>query len=353
MSTRRPFLLPLVPLYAAGLALKRQATRWGLLGQKYLDNPVISVGSLSAGGAGKTPVVLMLAAMLEKGGFAVRILTRGYRRLSKGVERVDPQGDPGWYGDEPVMLAQRVGSGGEVFVGADRQEAGLLAEKGDASGRTIVHLLDDGFQHERLARDIDVVLLTQQDLEDKLLPAGDLREPLNALRYADVIVLREEELGATRKFLTELTRDISQKPSIWVIRRRLMLTGGREFPKRPLAFSGIARPDGFVAMLKAERCNPVATVMYGDHHGYTDKDISRLVKIAGTSGAKGFVTTEKDAVKLSPAMRERLETVGPLVILRLRLELLDEKAKMTEIIARVGRMDRRIDWRTARRGRRI
>ncbi len=110
--------------------------RWGWLGQKQLANPVISVGSVSAGGAGKTPVALMLAEMLERGGFAVRILTRGYGRRSTGVERVAPAGDPRWYGDEPVLLAQRAaGIGAEVFVGAERYEAGLIAEKTAAAER--------------------------------------------------------------------------------------------------------------------------------------------------------------------------------------------------------------------------
>jgi tetraacyldisaccharide 4'-kinase len=353
LSARRPWLLPLTPLYAAGLAMKRQSVGMGWLGHKQLRNPVISVGSVSAGGAGKTPVVLMLAEMLERGGFAVKILTRGYGRRSKGVERVAATGDPRWFGDEPVLLAQRAeGMGAEVFVAAERYEAGLLAESSPEEGTHIVHVLDDGFQHGRLARDIDVVLLTKQDLEDKLLPAGDLREPLTALRQADVIVLREEELASTAEFARKMSTEGERKASVWILRRRLMLTGKDVLPKRPLVFSGIARPEGFVAMVAAERCEVAATVSFGDHHAYSEQDIERLVKRAQASGADGFVTTEKDAVKLTGALRLRLEQIGPLVALRLHVELVDYKARMTELIGMVAGMDRRGD-RAPKRGRRV
>ena len=156
----RPWLRPLVPVYGMVTGLKRGLARWGLLKQRWLVSPVISVGSCSAGGAGKTPVVLLLAKILTRRGYAVRILTRGYGRLSEAVERVDPAGEANWYGDEPMLLAQR--SAAAVFVGADRYEAGLLAEEEPAGNATVVHLLDDGFQHRRLGRDIDIVLVTRE-----------------------------------------------------------------------------------------------------------------------------------------------------------------------------------------------
>src|ERR1700748_3278686 len=193
MSVRRPWLLPLAPLYGAALALKRQLFSWGLLKPSHLESTVISVGSVSAGGAGKTPVVLMLPGILRHRGYAVRILTRGYKRNSETIAKVEPFDDARWHGDEPVLLAQR--SGVPVYVGADRYLAGVMAEQSEPSEKLVVHLLDDGFQHRRLARDIDIVLLTQADVEDSLLPAGNLREPLAALAKADVVVLREGDAG--------------------------------------------------------------------------------------------------------------------------------------------------------------
>src|SRR5258708_14977244 len=133
MRTRRPWLLPLAPLYAAALAMKRRLFQMGWLKQKRLESPVISVGSVSAGGAGKTPMVLLLARMLRHRGYAVRILTRGYKRRAEATSRVEPFDDPAWQGDEPVLLAQR--SGVPVFAGADRYQAGVMAAPEEPSGQ--------------------------------------------------------------------------------------------------------------------------------------------------------------------------------------------------------------------------
>lgn len=340
MNIRRPLLLPLSPLYAAALGVKRLMFRAGWLKQRRLSNVVISVGSVSAGGAGKTPVVMALAGMLRRRGYAVTILTRGFGRAPKTIERVEPYGDAAWFGDEPVLLAQRTGV--PVFVGANRYSAGVLAEQNETMGKIAVHLLDDGFQHRTLAREIDIVLLTQEDLDDALLPAGNLREPLSALREADIIVVREEEAAKLQRFIDDLPR--KKKPAVtWVIKRRLSLDGDTERPlsARPLAFCGIARPKGFTAMLVAEGCHPVEMIAFPDHHAYVDADINRLLETARQYGADGFVTTEKDAVKLTPAMRERLETVGPLVVARLGVEFSDELEALLQLIAMEKRLDRR------------
>jgi tetraacyldisaccharide 4'-kinase len=344
---RRPSLLPLMPLYGAALALKRQMFRLGWLEQRRLANPVISIGIVSAGGAGKTPVVLMMADLLRRRGYEVSILTRGFGRAPKTVERVVPYGDAAWFGDEPVLLAQR--SGAPVFVGADRYQAGLLAEQSAAAGKIAVHLLDDGFQHRRLARDLDIVLLTEEDTADLLLPAGNLREPLSTLGEAQVILLREEEAERLRSFVKDLTRNKKNSPAIWVVRRQLAFgvladleETGKAMPcKRPLAFCGIARPAGFTAMLRAQSCHPVETVAFADHHPYKDADIDQLLARARQQNADGFVTTEKDAVKLTPEMRQTLEKAGPLVVARLSVTLVDESNAVAQLISLVPRLDRR------------
>ncbi|HEY6413416.1 MAG TPA: tetraacyldisaccharide 4'-kinase [Edaphobacter sp.] len=340
MSTRRPLLLPLVPVYGAVLAAKKELFRLGWLKQNHLTHPVISVGSVSAGGAGKTPMVLMLAGILRRRGYAVRILTRGYGRTSEFIERVEPYDDAVVHGDEPVLLAQR--SGVAVFAGADRYRVGLFAEKDEEAEKIVVHLLDDGFQHRQLARDIDIVLLTEEDVQDKLLPAGNLREPLNTLREADVIVLRAEEAESLRGFVAKLMVG-REGPAIWEIRRRLSMgeAGEVSLPSLPVAFCGIARPDSFMKMLNAEGCMPVARVDFPDHHKYDDRDVATLLEKARQSGANGFVTTEKDAVKLTPLMIDRLEAVGPVVVARLSVELIDEAGAMQQLVSRVGRLDRR------------
>ena len=340
MNLRRPLLLPLVPVYGAALAAKKQLFQLGWLKQNRLTHPVISVGSVSAGGAGKTPVVLMLAGILRRRGYAVRILTRGYGRTSEFIERVEPYDDAVVHGDEPVLLAQR--SGVPVFAGADRYRAGVYAEKDEEAEKIVVHLLDDGFQHRQLARDVDIVLLTEEDVQDTLLPAGNLREPLSMLREADVIVLRTEEAAGLHEFIAKLMAG-REAPAIWEIRRRLSMgeAGEVALPSLPLAFCGIARPESFTTMLNAEGCMPVARVDFPDHHKYDDHDVATLLERARQSGANGFVTTEKDAVKLTPLMIERLEDVGPVVVTRLSVELADEAGAMRQLLSRVERLDRR------------
>lgn len=360
MTRQRRLLLPLAPIYAAMVRWKRRLFAEGRLRSRSLDDTVISVGSLSAGGAGKTPVVLLLATMLARRGYAVRILTRGYGRGSKVVERVDPAGNAGRFGDEPLLLAQR--SGVPVYVGADRYRAGLMAEAeevGRRGGRTVVYLLDDGFQHQRLKRDLDVVLLTRKDVGDALLPAGDLREPLSALRDADVVVVREEEAASLGEVMAALTVGAGAPP-VWVVRRRLklMTPGGGRLPVRPLVFCGIARPEGFLGMLEAEGVKtggvgteglgtggmrPAATVIFADHYAYGERDVERLVEQAEAAGADGFITTEKDAVKLTKGMRGRMERVGRVVVAELQVELVDERAALRQMIAMAPRLDRRRD----------
>lgn len=300
---RRPWALPLVPLFGLGSQVKGALTR-----PKRLARPVISVGSLAAGGAGKTPFVLMLADLLTRKGITSDVLSRGYGRESKAVEAVDPEGTATRFGDEPLEMARR---GLKVFVGADRFAAGTLAE---AHGSAAVHLLDDGFQHRRLARDLDIVLLTLEDARDWLLPAGNLREPLRALGRADVIVVREEERATLALF------DMAGiRAEVWRTRRDLVLPATR--PRRPFVFCGIARPQGLLAMLP----EPAGKLLFADHHAYTADDFAKLAVEARRVGADGFLTTAKDAVKISAAARQQLEAIGPVVVAELRVSLANEE----------------------------
>ena len=340
MSALRRVLWPLSPVYEAVVRVKRWMYQTGWLKQKRLPWPVISIGSISAGGAGKTPVAILLAGILQRRGYAVSILTRGYGRVSTLIERVEPYADPRWHGDEPVLMAQRAGV--PVIAGADRYQAGLLAEQDEANPKIGVHLLDDGFQHLMLARSVDLVLLTKQDVEDRLLPVGNLREPISALKNADVLVLREDEAEELRDVVARVSHEHG-RPATWVIRRKLLLTKADdiELPRKPLAFCGIARPDGFTRMLTAEGYEPIETVSFLDHHPYSEDDITRLIDRARSLGANGFVTTEKDAVKITPVMRDRMAAVGPLIVARLIVELENEKEALSQLISLVGELDRR------------
>ena len=308
----RPWALPLVPLYRAAVQFRN--ARWDRgQGVERLQLPVISVGSLAAGGAGKTPVVMLLAEVLRRHGVEADVLSRGYGRTSQTVEEVTADGSAGQFGDEPLELAR---AGLRVFVGASRLAAGQLAE---GTGGPQVHLLDDGFQHRTLWRNLDVVLVTLADARDGLLPAGDLREPFDALGRADVVVVREEEAQELEPWLARRTA-----AQTWIVRRKLSLPA--PMPERPVAFCGIARPDGFFAGLRELGCEPASEVRFRDHHAYRERDFEALVRVARRAQADGFVTTAKDAVKLGDDARRLLAETGPVAVASLRVSLLDEDA---------------------------
>lgn len=274
----------------------------GWLQAHRLQGSVISIGNLSAGGSGKTPFVLLLGELLKARGIKFDVLSRGYGRTSKGVRLVEPAGLPQEFGDEPLLIARKLQV--PVVVGEDRHAAGLFAE---ARFGPQLHLLDDGFQHRRLARDFDIVLVTPQDASDRLLPIGRLREPLRSLARAHAVVLAS---GATADSFP------LQGKLVWRARRGIL---PQNVPARPVVFCGIARPQNFVLQLRAANIEPVAEAFYRDHHAYVEKDISELLALKQRSKAGGFVTTEKDAVNLGPY----LSALQPLAVVPVKMELSD------------------------------
>jgi tetraacyldisaccharide 4'-kinase len=336
-------LAPLTPIYALGLALKNRRYRRYKTGDgnespvRHLTWPVISVGNLSVGGAGKTPVVMRLVELLRDAGVYADVLSRGYGRSGHGVERVDPDGEAARYGDEPLLMAATTLA--PVYVGAARYDAGLLAEREAAdagieqgSGRG-VHVLDDGFQHRRLARSLDIVVLHASDFSEWLLPAGRLREPLTALRRADVLVLREEDAHLS----LHLDGMHLQQPR-WLVRRRLQLPGELQAAAPDtalpvLAFCGIARPQEFFSALAARGANLVAQAAFRDHRAWTDADLDRLLRLQRKHNAAAFVTTEKDAIRLTAAQRARLARAAPVLAAPLTVEFADESAVRAQLLA--------------------
>jgi len=273
---------PLSEIYGAASGFRNRLFDRGALKVKRLQQPVISVGNLSVGGAGKTPFVIALGGLLKARGVQIDVLSRGYGRRTKGVLVVDPGGTAREYGDEPLLIARRLGV--PVIVGESRYEAGLMAER--SFGKRL-HLLDDGFQHRALARDFDIVLLSDSDFEDRLLPAGRLREPLAALKRADALVLPE---GFAREHAA-----ISGK-LVWKVRRDLLAI---DAPGPVVAFCGIARPEQFFAQLRASGIALADEVVFRDHHAYGRSDVEELLAVYARAKAHGFVTTEKDAVNLN------------------------------------------------------
>lgn len=332
MNTRRLWAKPLKPLYGMGLAFKNGLRAVGLPRAKKLRWPVISVGSISAGGAGKTPVVIALAEILKAQGREVDVLSRGYRRTGRGTEQVETS-DASRYGDEPVLIWESANV--PVWVGSNRYAAGKKAEAASGNARG-VHLLDDGFQHQKLRRRLDILVLTTADLDDELLPSGNLRERPEAMDRADVLVMQEKEFKRIRPRIGRMMRPTSL---IWLVRRQLRFPdplGPQSAGPRPLAFCGIARPEGFSMMLANSGTGTMKTMAFADHHRFTRMDIEAIVASAKRRGATGFLTTEKDAVKLSPQLRALLEKVGPVVAVGLGVEFVERERVEKELAELLG-----------------
>ena len=293
---------PLATIYGGIVGARNSLYERGLLRAKRLNGAVVSIGNLSTGGSGKTPFVLLLGELLKARGIKFDVLSRGYGRATHGAMAVDPAGSPRDFGDEPLLIAQRLQV--PVFVGESRFEAGRLAE---ARFGPQIHLLDDGFQHRALARDFDIVLLSSQDAEDRLLPAGRLREPIRNLGRADVVVVPSD--AAPEKFPLE-------GKLVWRVRRGIL---PQHVPPRPVVFCGIARPHNFVRQLRAANIEPAAEAFYHDHHNYREKDIHELLQLKQQSEAGGFLTTEKDAINLG----NHLYALHPLSVVPVTMALQD------------------------------
>ncbi|MBI3478219.1 MAG: tetraacyldisaccharide 4'-kinase [Acidobacteria bacterium] len=306
---------PLSALYGAGIGLRNRLFDRGVLPAMRLEQPVVSVGNLSTGGAGKTPFVIALGELLKERGVSFDVLSRGYGRKTRGVRIVDPRGSASDFGDEPLLIARKLGA--PVVVGESRYEAGRLAEQ---KFQAQLHLLDDGLQHRSLARDFDIVLMTEADLQDALLPIGRLREPMSALRRADAILLPQG--------LAVESARIHEKP-VWRVTRELVLA---EAPASPIVFCGLARPEQFFAQVRECGVAPAAEVAFRDHHAYADREIQSLLTMKSKLGAQGFVTTEKDGINLG-ALRSQLE---PLVVATLKLTIDHPVTLVDTILARIA-----------------
>jgi tetraacyldisaccharide 4'-kinase len=317
----RRLLWPLTPLYAAAVAAKNAAYDRNWFKAQRLAWPVVSVGNISVGGSGKTPLVIALAELLAQHGLRVNVLSRGYGRSSNAVEKVDSAGSSERFGDEPLLIAQAADV--PVFVGASRYAAGLLAEKEQPG--PCIHLLDDGFQHRKLARNVDIVVVHRSDFEEAVLPAGRLREPLSALQRASILVIRKEDADLEARF-----RQQGINTPIWWIERSAQI---RQNAGRTLVFCGIARPEEFFLSLKASGIDTVATRAFHDHHRYGKADILQLIGAANASSAETFLTTDKDFVRLSQEQRDALSAVVPLKTVKLTVRFLDETAVLQQLLA--------------------
>jgi tetraacyldisaccharide 4'-kinase len=296
-------------LYAQVMRVRRRRYEREPGRQRRLTKPVISVGNLSMGGTGKTPVVAALAQWLSDRGERPSILSRGYAR-AKSVDGVvvvsdgrEIRASVDRSGDEPMMLARQVPRA-IVCVSPERYLSGVLAER--ELGAT-VHVLDDGFQHLELARDLDVLVTTVGEIPGgRVVPRGRLREPIEAAARAQVLVVSDATAGAAAAEAWALgisqacgaARTLGEPVEI-----RDQASGrGPQAPetrdRRVIALAGIANPDRFVEALKRDGWNVVDALTFPDHHRYSRRDIATVADRVKSSGAEAVLTTDKDAVRL-------------------------------------------------------
>lgn len=329
-------LRPLSCLYGEVVRLRRALYRRGILAAERTGLPVISIGGIRVGGSGKTPFALWMARRLADRGHRVVLLTRGYgRRKKKGTivltrENVDRQ-DPLECGDEPVLLARSL-EDVPVAVDGDRRRAANLAKERLSPD---LFLMDDGFQHLRLARDFDIVLVPWGGgvPEAACLPRGPLREPLSSLREADVVVCVSWGGGESPghgipgdPWRRILGADVPVHAARVAVRGLHRLEDEGEVDPRKIAnarvgaFCGIARPSAFRETLEGMGLKVGDRRDFPDHHPYSEKDHEELLRLL--SGVDWLVTTEKDAVKI----RRYEWPEGKVLFVRIGMELEDEPA---------------------------
>jgi tetraacyldisaccharide 4'-kinase len=338
-------LIPLSAVYSAVTRTRLAAYRRGWFSVSKLDAAVISVGNLTTGGTGKTPLVEWVCRAIASGDATedlrkrICVLTRGYGRdnpktqlvVSNGIELLAGEREAG---DEPFLLAKNLLGIAAVVANPDRVAAGEWAVK-NLDAECLV--LDDGFQHLRLARDLDIVTIdgTNPWGGGSLLPVGRLREPRAGLSRADcVVITRAEQVEDLRSIRAAVEQMVGAVP---IFSARMVTSGIRKlggesasaetFKSRTLgAFCGVGNPVSFFNHLLREGFAPVLTRAFADHHSYKQSELDALVKEAKSRGADGLITTAKDATRLSTSNLEL-----PCYILEIQI-LIDEEDRLVEMI---------------------
>ncbi len=326
--------------YRAAVALRNRLYDRGLLRLARLPCPVISIGNITVGGTGKTPLAIMLANLFRERGYRPAILSRGYGGaglplcvVSDGNRVLATAAEAG---DEPLLMAQSL-DGIPVVTGADRITTGTYAI---GKLKANILILDDAFQHRRLFRDLDIVLIRNAEPfgNGHLLPRGPLREPASALKRADVIVLGSSADMADDAVAAPHWPPESHPPPLFrgYYRPTALLQDGKEPVQTPeslqgkkiCAFAGIANPASFRETLGSLGGNIVAFLAFPDHHPYSAADIEDIRKTCTASGADITVTTEKDGMRLSHYPPFRREVF----LLRVEMDIAPSRNEFAEFI---------------------
>jgi tetraacyldisaccharide 4'-kinase len=282
-------LAPLEALYAGVTAVRRHAYRAGWLRRERLPVPVVVVGNVNVGGVGKTPLTSELIACFAERGLHVGVISRGYGGSHREATEVFPDSDPSQVGDEPILLAT---AGARVAVGRDRVAAGRLLLA--AHPEIDLILADDGLQHYRLQRDLEVVVIdgARGFGNGHLLPGGPLREPLRRLADADVLVINGEARSdlALPAGIPRFAMTLEPGPAWRLSDPSTTRTPDAFAPERVIAMAGIGHPERFFSTLRGLGIRPARELIFPDHHAYGAEDIP--------TDADSILITSKDAAKM-------------------------------------------------------
>ncbi len=301
-----------------GLLVRARAKLYeaGMLPTRRLNHPVISVGNLTVGGTGKTPLVIALAEALQARGFRPVVLSRGYGRTSRGIIIADSNWEE--CGDEPMLIKRRLVNV-PVVVGADRYEAGLVAQQQKLGD---LFVLDDGFQHRQLYRDVDIVTVDPVEWAagDVLLPSGRWREPKDAIARAHAACVQGNgDVPAPSLSIPAFTVR-TQLDGIYQDNSRI---SPENLMGRPvIAFAGIAKPERFFATIQSLGIETMECIRFSDHHHYSARQIEKL-----PGGL--LITTEKDAVRIETS------ATRPYCYLRISAKIADVERLMSLILDRI------------------
>lgn len=334
MTLIESLLWPASLIYGAVARLRARGYRWGALRQRRLKSIVVSIGNITTGGTGKTPMVLWLAQRLSEDGKKVGVLSRGYRPLRQPA-RVHGGADAQGWNDEMALLHGRLGARVRLGAGRKRFEKGKELETQGVD----CFVLDDGFQHFELARDVNVVMIdaTKPFGGGHVLPSGRLREPVSALRRADIFVIHRaaERVPAIEAILRRYSPApiyLSQTKLLGLEMYRGAETGSavaRE--KKFVAFCGIGNPSAFFSDLKNWGVPVLRQEAFRDHHRYSERDMLVLEERANAAGAEALLCTEKDIYDLPTDVA----TGMPIYFCRIGLQFNDEEGLWRSISKRI------------------
>ncbi len=313
----------------------------GIFATKRVDCHVISVGNITVGGTGKTPTVIYLARKWQKKGSSVGIVSRGYRRENRATVLLVSDGTKTLEsaeaaGDEPFLMAEQL-PGVSIVVSTDRVKG---CEYLISHFAVDVILLDDGFQHLRLHRDLNLLLVdtTNPFGNGHLLPRGSLREPLSGIKRADLVIFTRTEnhlpsdeiMRRTKLFQANVLQSRFKASALVNLASRVRIEPSDLSGRRVLPFCGIGNPDAFLGQLTRLGAKIEAPILFKDHHDYQSTDLKRIKDAAEKRGVSRIVTTEKDAVKIRRFLSDELKIFALQIELDFKKEDENHLSKLLE-----------------------